>query len=1059
MARCFEPSVAQGFVNGSLSEAASREALRHAAGCARCRGLLQAAGKPARELPMDGLDEIQERLAVWRAARRSPYSPEAPLRKGETVDRYVVTRSVAATEDGMIYEAFDPEREQRVVVKQLDVRADDAAAVGLMAIARRLVRFSHPNVLQVLAVGEHGGFLYLVYELVKGTPLSQLGTAAPRALLGLFAQAGRGLAAVHDLGIAHGCFSASSCVVDREGRVKVLDFGVGEARIQRMAAVSAHLDEEWEDTGPPISTEDSFIGFVPRRRAPTAPFESFILAAGPSALGPRRYAAPELIQGAPPSAAADQYAFCAALYHHLYRRPACDGDSIALWLREVLRGQVAAPPVHTEVPGGVYEVLQRGLRGEAAQRFDRMATLVGKLPGQRPLASRRGKAVVAAAIGASALAGVLVARGGGAAGGGGRAGGDGACDPAMARQWQALAQKEQALRGATAAAPPSAALGGWMAGWQRTTRDFCQLPAAASPASASGSSAASLGAASLPGLGRGGDRRGDRGGDRELEGRAQAQLARACASSAGAALADLLQLLEGGRRDRLDRAASAIEALPTAEQCAAAPASAIWPAVVMRAEVRRRLGMLAEADEEIEGAPEGETLPELWWVRGQLAMDRGELLEARRAFEAAAFGAAASGEVALGLSAATRRLAISCAPAERALWRGYLEAHAAAAPRQAPSIFAVKAALAESLACEGELAAASVLRDEVSASLTGAATPAAAAAALASAQGRLAQGELASAEAAAQRAASLFAASYGAHHPMAQLAQLTLVESRLSDPASLAAAEPQIDQIAADAAVRGEADAIRARAWLLRARIAGRRGQLARALDGTRRAVLEYEAALGGAHPELASAVLELADRLLVADRADEAEASYRQVAGILDSLGQGPSAELAHARAGIQLARWGTRPPADAGETLRWGVAPTGGELDPRVEAWAAAQLARRFAARGDEGLAEAQYRRALVAAEASGAADRIALAAAQLALFALSQGLPDALELGERALGLVADSHAASRPQLQAAMARALWRQDRPRARALAEEAAAELGESSAEGAELRQWIKRRK
>src|SRR5262249_62199640 len=135
-------------------------------------------------------------------------------------------RSVGGTEDGVIYEAFDPERDDRVVVKQLDLHVEDPATPALMAVAQRLCQFSHPNVLQMLSVGVHAGFVYLVYEFVKGTVLSQTGTDDPRQLLGWFSEAGRGLAAAHEAGIVHGCFSPASCVVGPARPVRVPAFGL-----------------------------------------------------------------------------------------------------------------------------------------------------------------------------------------------------------------------------------------------------------------------------------------------------------------------------------------------------------------------------------------------------------------------------------------------------------------------------------------------------------------------------------------------------------------------------------------------------------------------------------------------------------------------------------------------------------------------------------------------------------------------------------------------------------------------------------------------------------------
>ena len=79
------------------------------------------------------------------------------------------------TEDGVIYEAFDPERDDRVVVKQLDLHIEDPATPALMAVAQKLCEFSHPNVLQMLSVGVHAGFVYIVYDFVKGTVLSSTG--------------------------------------------------------------------------------------------------------------------------------------------------------------------------------------------------------------------------------------------------------------------------------------------------------------------------------------------------------------------------------------------------------------------------------------------------------------------------------------------------------------------------------------------------------------------------------------------------------------------------------------------------------------------------------------------------------------------------------------------------------------------------------------------------------------------------------------------------------------------------------------------------------------------
>ena len=176
MSRCFQSPVADDFLHGRLSDEEFTRALKHAAGCEDCRRLLLTTSRPEHDIQAEPMDDIQDRLTTWRAARRAPLMPAFPWVKGHQVDRYVIIRSVGGTEDGVIYEAFDPERDDRVVVKQLDLHVEDPATPALMTVARKLCQFSHPNVLQMLSFGVHAGFVYIVYEFVKGTVLSQIGT-------------------------------------------------------------------------------------------------------------------------------------------------------------------------------------------------------------------------------------------------------------------------------------------------------------------------------------------------------------------------------------------------------------------------------------------------------------------------------------------------------------------------------------------------------------------------------------------------------------------------------------------------------------------------------------------------------------------------------------------------------------------------------------------------------------------------------------------------------------------------------------------------------------------
>ncbi|HEY0477749.1 MAG TPA: serine/threonine-protein kinase [Kofleriaceae bacterium] len=1019
MSRCFPPNVADSFLQGRLAGDEFARVLKHASGCADCRHLLFTASRPTPELPISSMDDIQERLTVWRAARRAPLMPAFPWRKGHEVDRFVIIRSVGGTEDGVIYEAFDPEREDRVVVKQLDLHIEDPATGALMTLAQKLGQISHPGLLQMLSVGVHEGFVYFVYEFVKGTTLLQAGIDDPRQILRLFIEAGRGLAAAHGVGIAHGCFSPASCVVGRDGKVKVLDFGIGEARIHRVAATRTAQDADWTTASDQVSSEDSFVGFIPgRSRPPSGQFESIILAAGPNSLGPRLYAAPELVLGAGPSATSDQFAFCAALFHRLYGYPPYHGDTISLWLRELLKGGRLAPPnVPAQVPPGVHAVLLRGLERDPAARFEDMSELLGRLKPHAAVPGTRRRMVAAVAIGAAVAAagavGIAALRGGTGAASVRR------CDRALAATWDDLwsPRRQHALAQASgqpaeALTPLQARLDAWVGGWRSATHEFCSLPA-----------------------------------DRPQ--------AAECTARAHALATDLLQLVHDAPA-RLTLAASAADALPTYDQCTStAPSPASAPLAVVQADVRRRLGMLDEADQ-LTAKPSDEPVQRGYQslVRGHTALDRGDLMAARRLFEDATFEAQAAHQPELGATAALQRLALTCSAAERALWTGYLDAQVRLADKALPQPD-YHSALAQSLSCEGKLAEAVKLRQHLLGALHGGDTATGAQAALDLARALLAQGDVATAETTARGAAASFAQIYGGHHPLTHAARLATAEAQIGSPASSPAAEQALIQVLADLGDRKEPDALRARALLLQGELAEARGHRDEALRLVQRATQEYEAALGGTHPELAGALLAAGDLLLAAGHDQEAEADYRQVAAIFDTLGQSDSVHLAHARAGIQLARWGARVPADAADTLQWGIAPTGGTIDPAVTGWIAAQLGRLAAARGDRAAALAQYRAAAAAWQQSGDHRGLAATLAAGALLAVELHDPDARAMLEEALQTGSSAAGADKPRLQSALARLLWPAQRDRARSLARAALADLPDASSDAADLRQWL----
>src|SRR5258705_13260864 len=90
---------------------------------------------------------------------------------------------------------------------------------------------NHPNILAVYDIGTHDGALYVVSELLEGETLRALleaGPLPPGRAIDVGAQIARGLAAAHEKGVVHRDLKPENLFLTRDGRVKILDFGLAK---------------------------------------------------------------------------------------------------------------------------------------------------------------------------------------------------------------------------------------------------------------------------------------------------------------------------------------------------------------------------------------------------------------------------------------------------------------------------------------------------------------------------------------------------------------------------------------------------------------------------------------------------------------------------------------------------------------------------------------------------------------------------------------------------------------------------------------------------------------
>ncbi len=289
--------------------------------------------------------------------------------------RYELQEALGAGGMGVVYAAWDPQLRRRVAVKLVRPDTEDPNAhARMLREARALARISHPNVVAVHDVGEEGGQIYLATELVEGETLAtwQRGKA-PRQLVEAWLQVARGLAAAHREGVVHRDIKPANCLVDREGRVRIGDFGLarepqapGAARSaepanagrQGDAHANSSADEPLAAPNHTGATESSLPVLALGSEA--SDLEPAVTAAG-KVVGTLGYMAPEQRRGAV-DPRSDQFALCVAL-------------------AEALTGQRPRAGAAIKVPElpALDAVLTRGLAARAERRYASMEDLASAL--------------------------------------------------------------------------------------------------------------------------------------------------------------------------------------------------------------------------------------------------------------------------------------------------------------------------------------------------------------------------------------------------------------------------------------------------------------------------------------------------------------------------------------------------------------------------------------------------------------------------------------------------------------------------------------------------------
>jgi tetratricopeptide (TPR) repeat protein len=323
-----------------------------------------------------------------------PQEATGGLSRGGTVGRYIVLGLIGHGAMGVVYAAYDPELDRKVALKLLRVRERGPGGnlvekrARLLREAKAMARLSHPNVIVVYDVGAIEDQVFIAMELVDGVTVGKWREGRTRnwkEVVGVFSAAGQALAAAHTAGLVHRDFKPDNVMVGRDGKVRVMDFGL------------ARQVEHVPDAG---------VAEILSPGSPTTPEPEARLTHEGMVVGTPAYMPPEQYLGQS-DARTDQFSFCVAFYECLYGEYPFEGRTAFGVAGSAHGGRVREAPQGTRVPLWLRKVVLRGLRPRPEDRHPSMQDLLAAL-GKDPAIVRRrwlvgaGAVAIVAAVAAAA---------------------------------------------------------------------------------------------------------------------------------------------------------------------------------------------------------------------------------------------------------------------------------------------------------------------------------------------------------------------------------------------------------------------------------------------------------------------------------------------------------------------------------------------------------------------------------------------------------------------------------------------------------------------------------
>jgi serine/threonine protein kinase len=269
------------------------------------------------------------------------------LPRGTKLGDYEIIGPLGAGSMGEVYRARDIRLSRDVAIKVLPnlVSTEHERLQRFEIEAKAAAALCHPNILSIFQMGTHDGAPYLVSELLAGKTLAESLRRGPlplRQAIQFGVQIAHGLAAAHEKGIVHRDLKPDNLFITKEGRVKILDFGLAKV--------------------------------TPSRREPTN-LATTITRLG-VAMGTVGYMSPEQVRGHVTDHRTDIFALGAILYEMVTGQRAFQRDTEADTVSAILNEE---PPsisqLSPEMPLALERVTRRCLEKNPEQRFQSASDL------------------------------------------------------------------------------------------------------------------------------------------------------------------------------------------------------------------------------------------------------------------------------------------------------------------------------------------------------------------------------------------------------------------------------------------------------------------------------------------------------------------------------------------------------------------------------------------------------------------------------------------------------------------------------------------------------------